>query len=214
MLTQSVEPSCKEPLLWRSRWDQRRKLTKEIITRPSKALLLRLLLLLTLCLIQRLEATSTVLQLLTAERLKYLSKIKTTHLKKGSSVALAASVWPHAVVAHRDLNISDNATCAAARSSSMCFLYYLYSMYYLHVKHFISDNATCTAARWSSMRQHSAIDNNMYATCRRERSLTLCDNALWWSRSQQSYQINVWHSPLLWAHASRISLFSVQSFAP
>ena len=112
MLTHWVEPSCIEPLLWRSRWDQRRKLTKEIITRPLKALL-RLLLLLTLCLIQRLEAASTVLQFLTAQRLKYLSKIKTTRLKKGSFVALAASVWPHAVVAHRDLNISDNATCAA-----------------------------------------------------------------------------------------------------
>ena len=49
MLTHGVEPSCKEPLLWRSRWDQRRKLTKEIITRPLRALFLRLLLLLTLC---------------------------------------------------------------------------------------------------------------------------------------------------------------------
>ena len=71
--------------------------------------------LLTLCLIQRLEAPGTVLQFLTAQRLKYLSKIKTTRLKKGSFVATAASVWPHAVVAHRDLNISDNDTCAGAR---------------------------------------------------------------------------------------------------
>ena len=66
-------------------------------------------------LLQRLEATSTVLQFLTAERLKYLSKIKTTRLKKSSFVATAASVWPHAVVAHRDLNISDNDICAGAR---------------------------------------------------------------------------------------------------
>ena len=66
-------------------------------------------------LLQRLEATSTVLQFLTAERLKYLSKIETTRLKKSSFVATAASVWPHAVVAHRDLNISDNDTCAGAR---------------------------------------------------------------------------------------------------
>ena len=156
MLTHGVEPSCKEYLLWLSRWDQRRKLTKEIITRPLKALL-RLLLLVALCLIQRLEAPCTLLQFLTAQRLKYLSKIKTTRLKKSSFVATAASVWPHAVVAHRDLNISDNDTCAAARWSSM---YYLYSMYYSHSKYFISDNDTCTAARWSSMRQHSTIDNN------------------------------------------------------
>ena len=71
--------------------------------------------LLTLCLIQRLEAPGTVLQFLTAQRLKYLSKIKTTRLKKSSFVATAASVWPHAVVAHRDLNISDNYTCAGVR---------------------------------------------------------------------------------------------------